>query len=80
MQLSLPLAILLAVVITTVIAAIIGLFMSRLHGIAASIVTLAILVVVNSVLINWKSLTGGSEAFYGIQVKTTLPLGWADCS
>ena len=73
-QLSLPLAILLAVVITTVIAAIIGLFMSRLHGIAASIVTLAILVVVNSVLINWKSLTGGSEAFYGIQVKTTLPL------
>ncbi len=75
MQLPVPVAILLAVVITTAIAALIGLFMSRLHGIAASIVTLAILVVVNSVLINWKSLTGGSEAFYGIQVKTTLP--WA---
>jgi branched-chain amino acid transport system permease protein len=74
-QISVPLAILIAVVITTVIAAVIGLFMSRLNGIAASIVTLAILVVVNSVLINWKSLTGGSEAFYGIQVKTTLP--WA---
>ena len=72
---SVPLAILIAVVITTLIAALIGLFMSRLNGIAASIVTLAILVVVNSVLINWKNLTGGSEAFYGIQVKTTLP--WA---
>jgi branched-chain amino acid transport system ATP-binding protein/branched-chain amino acid transport system permease protein len=63
------------VVVTTVIAALIGIFMSRLNGIAASIVTFAILVVVNSVLNNWKSLTGGSEAFYGIQVKTTIP--WA---
>jgi branched-chain amino acid transport system permease protein len=74
-QLPVPLSILIAVVITTVIAALIGLFMSRLNGIAASIVTLAILMVVNSVLINWKTMTGGSEAFYGIQVKTTLP--WA---
>jgi len=74
-QLPVLLAILIAVVVTTIIAALIGLFMSRLNGIAASIVTFAILVVVNSVLINWKNLTGGSEAFYGIQVKTTLP--WA---
>jgi len=74
-QLPVGLAILIAVVATTIIAALIGLFLSRLNGIAASIVTFAILVVVNSVLINWKNLTGGSEAFYGIQVKTTLP--WA---
>jgi branched-chain amino acid transport system permease protein len=74
-QLPVWLAILIAVIATTLIAALIGLFMSRLNGIAASIVTFAILVVVNSVLINWKSLTGGSEAFYGIQMKTTLP--WA---
>ncbi len=74
-QLPVPLAILIAVVVTTLIAALIGLFMSRLNGIAAGIVTLAILMVVNSVLINWKAMTGGSEAFYGIQVKTTLP--WA---
>jgi branched-chain amino acid transport system permease protein len=76
-QLSVPLSILIAVVVTTIIAALIGLFMSRLNGIAASIVTLAILVVVNSVLINWKTMTGGSEAFYGIQVKTTLWLAIA---
>ncbi len=74
-QLSVPLSILIAVVVTTIIAALIGLFISRLNGIAAGIVTLAILMVVNSVLINWKTLTGGSEAFYGIPVKTTLP--WA---
>ena len=74
-QLPVPVSILLAVFITTLIAALIGLFMSRLAGIAASIVTFAILIVANSVLINWKSLTGGSEAFYGIQIKTSLP--WA---
>jgi branched-chain amino acid transport system permease protein len=74
-QIPIPLSILIAVVVTTIIAALIGLFMSRLNGIAAGIVTLAILMVVNSVLINWKTMTGGSEAFYGIQVETTLP--WA---
>jgi len=41
-QIPVALAILIAVVGTTVIAAIIGLFMSRLNGIAAGIVTLAI--------------------------------------
>lgn len=71
-QLPVPLAILAAVVVTTLVAAVIGLFICRMNGIAASIVTFAILVVVNSVLINWKSLTGGSEAFYGIPVKTNL--------
>jgi branched-chain amino acid transport system permease protein len=71
-QLPVPLAILVAVVVTTILAALIGLFISRMNGIAASIVTFAVLIVVNSVLINWKSLTGGSEAFYGIPVRTNL--------
>ena len=70
-QLSVPVSILIAVVVTTVFAALVGLFICRMNGIAASIVTFAILIVVNSVLINWKGLTGGSEAFYGIPVKTT---------
>ena len=74
-QLSVPLSILIAVVFTTLIAALIGLAICRLHGIAGSIVTFAVLMVVNSVLVNWKDLTGGAEAFYGIPVKTTLP--WA---
>ena len=71
-QLPVPLAILSAVVVTTAIAAIIGLFICRMNGIAASIVTFAVLIVANSVLINWKDLTGGSEAFYGVPVKTNL--------
>jgi branched-chain amino acid transport system permease protein len=71
-QLPVPLAILAAVAVTTAIAAIIGLFICRMNGIAASIVTFAVLIVVNSVLINWKDLTGGAEAFYGIPVKTNL--------
>lgn len=74
-QLPVPLSILVAVLVTTGIAAVIGLFLCRMSGIAASIVTFAILVVVNSVLINWRDLTGGAEAFYGIPVRTTLT--WA---
>jgi branched-chain amino acid transport system permease protein len=71
-QLSVPLSILIAVALTTLIAALIGLAICRLHGVPASIVTFALLMVVNSVLVNWKSLTGGAEAFYGIPVTTTL--------
>jgi branched-chain amino acid transport system permease protein len=71
-QLSVPLSILIAVLLTTAIAAILGLAICRLHGIAGSIVTFAVLMVVNSVLVNWKDLTGGAEAFYGIPVTTTI--------
>ena len=65
------LGILLAVVITTAIAAVLGLAINRVSGLTASIVTLAMLFVVNAVLTNWKDLTGGAEAFYGIPVVTT---------
>lgn len=69
-SLSPVLGILLAVVVTVVMAAIIGLAINTVSGLTASIVTLALLFVVNAVLTNWKSLTGGAEAFYGIPVVT----------
>lgn len=65
------LGILLAVLVTTIIAAVLGLAINRVSGLTASIVTLAMLFVVNAVLTNWKDLTGGAEAFYGIPVVTT---------
>ena len=65
------LGILLAVLITTAIAALVGLAINTVSGLTASIVTLAMLFVVNAVLTNWKDLTGGAEAFYGIPVITT---------
>ncbi len=74
-QLPVPLAMLAAIVLTTALAALIGLALARLSGISATIVTLALVIVVFAVLTNWKSVTGGAEAFYGIPSTTTL--GWA---
>ncbi len=71
-QLPVPLAMLVAVVLTTALAALIGLALARLSGISATIVTLALVIVVFAVLTNWKSLTGGAEAFYGIPSSTTI--------
>lgn len=74
-ELSAPLAMLIAVAVTTLLAALIGLALARLSGISATIVTLALVIVVFAVLTNWKSLTGGAEAFYGIP--TTTNIWWA---
>ena len=71
-QLPVPLAMLVAILLTTAIAALIGLALARLSGISATIVTLALVIVVFAVLTNWKSLTGGAEAFYGIPSSTTV--------
>ena len=68
-------AILLAVAGTTVVAALLGLAINRVAGLTASIVTLAMMFVVNGVLTNWKQLTGGAEAFYGIPLVTDVK--WA---
>jgi len=71
-QLPVPLAMLGAILLTTALAALIGLALARLSGIAATIVTLALVIVVFAVLTNWKSVTGGAEAFYGIPSATTI--------
>ena len=58
----------------TALAALLGLAITRLSGLGASIVTLAMLIVTYAILTNWTGLTGGAEAFYGIPVVTTK--GW----
>ena len=63
---------LIAVGVVVLIAVFVGLAVMRLSGTAATIVTLALLVVTNSVLNAWTQLTGGAEAFYGIPNTTTL--------
>ena len=65
-QIAAPLAMLIGVVVATIVAALVGLAVVRLSGIGATIVTLALLIVVSALLTNWKDLTGGAEAFYGI--------------
>jgi branched-chain amino acid transport system permease protein len=71
-QLHPVLAITAGVLVATLVAAVVGAAVVRLNGLAALIVTLAFLVVVNNVLTNWKSVTGGAEAFYGFPNITSM--------
>lgn len=64
-----------ALAVTVAIAWISGLGLCRLTGVAATIGTLALLVVVHVVLINWIDVTRGPRAFFGIPVVLSLP--WA---
>lgn len=64
-QLPMLAAVALGVLVATAVAAVVGLPIARLNGLAALIVTLAFLVIVNTTLTNWTSMTGGAEAFYG---------------
>lgn len=65
---------LLALLLVAIVAVLIGFVLKRMSGISATIVTLALLIVVNGVLNNWVSITGGAEAFYGIPAVMTLPI------
>lgn len=65
---------LLSLLVVAVFAGVLGLVVMRMSGIGATIVTLALLVVVVNIISNWVALTGGAEAFYGIPTVVTLPI------
>jgi len=64
-----------ALLVTVVIAFLVGSMLVRQTGTPASIATLALLVIVHVVIMNWVDLTRGPRAIYGVPVKATL--GWA---
>jgi branched-chain amino acid transport system permease protein len=68
-------AVVIAIAVTLIIAFLVGAVMVRQTGVPATIATLAFLVIVHVVLVNWVDLTRGPRAFYGIPVKATI--GWA---
>jgi branched-chain amino acid transport system permease protein len=68
-------AVVVAILITLAVAFLVGLMMVRQAGVAATIATLAFLVIVHVVVMNWVDLTRGPRAFYGIPPKATI--GWA---
>lgn len=63
-----------AVIIVVIIAAIIGLAISRMGGVSATMITLALLIIVHTVLTDWVQFSGGAEGFFGIPVAASLPL------
>ncbi len=71
-------AVIIAILVTLAVAFLVGLMMVRQAGVPATIATLAFLVIVQVVALNWVDLTRGPRAFYGIPAKATI--GWAVAS
>jgi branched-chain amino acid transport system permease protein len=67
---------LVAIGVTVAIAIPIGLVFARLSGAAAAIATLSWLVIVQTVIANWDTLTHGTFTFYGIPDKTNVEVWW----
>jgi branched-chain amino acid transport system permease protein len=58
--------------LAAVLAAIFGVAIARLSGVAAAIATLAILVIVNTFIIQADTVTGGSDVLVGVPRETTI--------
>jgi len=63
--------------VASVAALLVGLPLTRLAGIAASIGTFAMLVIFYAVFSNWTSMTGGQGSLYGLPIFTSLPVATA---
>lgn len=63
----------------SLVALLFGFALMRLSGIAASIGTFALLVIVQSVFSHWDEMTGGASSLYGLPTYTTMTvaLAWA---
>ncbi len=60
-------------VLSAFVALLVGIPLSRMVGIAASIGTFAMLVVIYSVASNWTTVTGGQGSLYGLPMISNLP-------
>jgi branched-chain amino acid transport system permease protein len=72
-QLGLWPALLVAVLAAALFAFLVGLPISRLGGSSASIATLGLLIIVNSVIVGAQGFTRGSQAMYGIPKLVDVP-------
>ncbi|WP_245456429.1 branched-chain amino acid ABC transporter permease [Mesorhizobium sp. M2A.F.Ca.ET.043.05.1.1] len=64
---------LIALLVVGIMALVSGKVISRLSGVAATIVSLALLIIVHSVFLNWTDLFKGNQAFFGIPKVVGLP-------
>ena len=58
-----------AIVLAMLVALLVGVVITRESGISATILTLALLVIIHTVLANWVDLTRGMRALYGVPMK-----------
>lgn len=65
-------AVLVSGALCAVFALLVGIPLMRLGGVAASIATLSLLIIVNIVIGNWDSVTRGNSTMVGMPIDTTL--------
>jgi branched-chain amino acid transport system permease protein len=70
-EMPIPLAMLSGVLVATIVGVITGLVIARL-GDAASIATLAVLIILHGVMVGAEPLTRGSQTFYGVPRFTSI--------
>lgn len=71
---------LVAVLLTMTIAVLVGLALWRLEGSAATISTLALLIITHGILIGWRDVTRGAQTFFGVPRETTVWVAAAGCA
>jgi branched-chain amino acid transport system permease protein len=74
-QLGITQTVMIALAVTAIVALVTGLVVARLNGIAATILTLALLVIIHSTFEQWDELFRGNQAFFGIPQAASLE--WA---
>jgi branched-chain amino acid transport system permease protein len=66
-------AAIIALVVVGFIAALSGRIIARISGVAATIISLAFLIITHAVFLNWTDLFKGNQAFFGIPKVIDLP-------
>ncbi|MCE2523309.1 MAG: branched-chain amino acid ABC transporter ATP-binding protein/permease [Rhodobacteraceae bacterium] len=72
-------ATLVAVLVTMAVAVVVGLAIWRLEGSAATIATLALLIITHGILIGWRDVTRGAQTFFGVPRDTTIWVAAIGC-
>jgi len=75
-QLDLLPAAVIAVVFVMLVALLVGIVISRLEGSAATIATLALLIIVHGLILGAREITRGSQSFFGVPRETGI---WTAC-
>lgn len=68
-----------AVMFTMLLAVLVGLAIWRLEGSAATISTLALLIITHGILIGWRDVTRGAQTFFGVPRETSIWVAAAGC-
>ena len=72
-------AMVVATLFTMVVALLVGLVIARLEGSAATIATLALLIIVHGIIIGARDFTRGSQSFFGVPRETDVWVAAAVC-